>query len=98
MNLCSLYRDQTESPAKRSLSVVGDALRRGEPDTLPAWLYNGQFVRSYTNEQNRSVSTIESIPKTGMTGTSKHGPRRSHGAGRRSHGAEPHFEPSMQAI
>jgi hypothetical protein len=66
--------------------------------TLPAWLSNGLFVRSSTDEQNRSVLTIESIPKTGMTGTSKQGPRRSHGAGRRSHGAEPHFEPSMQAI
>jgi hypothetical protein len=41
---------------------------------------------------------IESIPKTCMTGTSKQDPRRRRGAGRRSHGAEPHFEPSMQAI
>ena len=65
--------------------------------TLPVWLANGLFVRFYTDEQNRSVLIIESIPKTCMTGTSKHGPRRSHGAGRRSHGAEPHFEPSMQA-
>jgi hypothetical protein len=66
--------------------------------TLPVWLSNGLFVRSYTNDQNRSVPPIEPIPKTGMTGTSKQGPRRSHGAGRRTHGAEPHFEPSMQAI
>jgi hypothetical protein len=66
--------------------------------TLPVWLANGVFVRAYTDEQNRSVPPIESIPKTGMTGTSKQDPRRSHGAGRRSHGAEPHFEPSMQAI
>jgi hypothetical protein len=73
--------------------------------TLPAWLSNGLFVRADTDEQNRSVLIIESIPKTCMTSTSKHGlrrsrgaGRRSHGAGRRSHGAEPHFEPSMQAI
>jgi hypothetical protein len=66
--------------------------------TLPAWLSDGLFVRAYTDEQNRSVHPVESIPKTGMTGTSKQGPRRSHGAGRRSHGAETHFEPSMQAI
>jgi hypothetical protein len=50
------------------------------------------------DERNRSVPPIELIPKTGMSGTSKQGPRRSHGAGRRSHGAEPHFEPSIQAI
>jgi hypothetical protein len=50
------------------------------------------------DEQNRSVPPIESIPKTGMTGSSNQGPRRSHGAGRRSHGAEPHFALSMQAI
>jgi hypothetical protein len=66
--------------------------------TLPTWLSNGLIVRAAIDEQNRSVPTIELIPKTGMTGTSKHGPRRSHGAGRRSHGAETHFEPSMQAI
>jgi hypothetical protein len=65
---------------------------------LSAWLSNGLFVRAYTDEQNRSVPPIESIPKTCMTGTSKQGPRRSHGAGRRSDGAEPHFEPSMQAM
>jgi hypothetical protein len=41
---------------------------------------------------------IESIPKTGMAGTWKQDPRRCRGAGRRSHGAEPHFELSMQVI
>jgi hypothetical protein len=66
--------------------------------TLPTWLSSGLFVRAYTDDQNRSVPPIESIPKTGMTDTSKQGPRRSHGAGRRSHGAEPYFELSMQAV
>ena len=56
------------------------------------------LVRAYIVEQNRSVPLIESIRRTRMTGTSKHCPRRSHGAGRRSDGAEPHFEPSMQTI
>ena len=50
------------------------------------------------DEQNRSVPPIESIPKTGMTGRSKHGPRRSDGAERRSYGAETYFELSMQTI
>jgi hypothetical protein len=66
--------------------------------TLPTCLSNGLFVPAYIDELNRLVPPIESIPKTGMTNTSKQGPRRSHGAGRRSHGAEPHFEPSMQTI
>ena len=66
--------------------------------TLPTWLCNGLFVRADIVERNRSVPPIESIPKTGMTGTSKPGSRRSHGAGRRSHGAELHFELSMQAV
>jgi hypothetical protein len=44
--------------------------------TLPTWLSNGLFVRAYINEQNRSAPPIESIPKTGMTGTSKQDPRR----------------------
>jgi hypothetical protein len=78
--------------ARKSWLVVYDNIT-----TLPVWLANGLVVRAYTDEQNRSVLIIESIPKTGMTGTSKRGPRRSHGAGRRSHGAETHFEPSMQA-
>jgi hypothetical protein len=66
--------------------------------TMPTWLSNGLCVRTYIDEQNRSAPPIESIPKTGMTGTSKQDPRRSHGAGRRSHGAEPHFASSMQAV
>jgi ABC-type transport system involved in cytochrome c biogenesis ATPase subunit len=79
--------------ARKNWLVVYDNIT-----TLPTWLSNGLFVRSYTDEQNRFDLAIKSIPKTGMTGTSKQGSRRSHGAGRRSHGAEPHFELSMQAI
>jgi hypothetical protein len=44
--------------------------------TLPTWLSSGLFVRAYTDDQKCSVPPIESIPKTGMTGTSKQGPRR----------------------